>query len=66
MTLLPERGWEQPELTGWGRLETRSPLIPYPDAEAALHEDREQSPCFENLNGRWSFELVSHPDAADS
>ncbi|MFP6629514.1 MAG: glycoside hydrolase family 2 TIM barrel-domain containing protein [Myxococcota bacterium] len=64
MTTFPERGWQHPELVGWGRLETRSPLVPYPDTETALQGSRDESPFFESLNGRWRFALVERPEAA--
>ena len=64
MTSFPERGWERPELVGWGRLETRSPLVPYSDLEAALRGSREESPNFSSLDGRWRFTLVDRPEAA--
>ena len=64
MTAFPERGWQRPELSGWGRLEARSPLVPYPDTETALEGSRDESPFFESLNGRWRFALVERPEAA--
>jgi beta-galactosidase len=64
MTLFPERSWQHPELVGWGRLETRSPLIPFPDTETAVHGDRQNSSRFKSLNGHWSFALVERPEAA--
>jgi len=45
------------------RLPSRSPLIPFPDAEAALAGDGEGSPWFQSLNGDWRFTLCSRPEA---
>jgi beta-galactosidase len=59
----PTRGWTRPELTGWGRLPSRSPLVPFPDAESARRGPREASPFFLPLDGRWCFSLAPSPDA---
>ncbi len=61
---LPPRSWQLPELVGWGRLPSRSPLVPYPDAEGALGGDRTTSPFFHDLNGPWRFSLAKRPEAA--
>ena len=34
------RTWESPECVAMGRLPSRSPLVPFPDPEAALAELR--------------------------
>ena len=57
------RTWEEPECTGIGRLPGRSPLIPFPDAAAALAGPREASPFFASLDGSWRFELAKRPEA---
>mgnify|MGYP001195158915 FL=1 len=53
--------WQQPECVSQGRLPMRSPLVPYPTPEAALSNDREESPWYRSLNGSWKFELVDSP-----
>ena len=58
------RTWETPECVGMGRLLSRSPLVPFPDPEAALADDREQSPWFQSLNGDWKFSLCPQPEAS--
>ncbi|MDJ0865199.1 MAG: glycoside hydrolase family 2 TIM barrel-domain containing protein [Myxococcota bacterium] len=58
------RSWEQPECTGLNRLPARSPLVPFPDAERARRGEREDSPWFRPLDGRWRFRLVERPEAA--
>ncbi len=58
-----ERSWESPECTGFGRLTSRSPLVPFPDAESAAMGDRERSPWHVSLDGDWRFALFDHPDA---
>ena len=57
------RTWVAPEITAVNRLPMRSPLIPYPDIEAARTADREQSPWFRSLDGSWRFKLVPSPEA---
>jgi len=58
------RTWESPECVAMGRLPSRSPLVPFPDAEAALANDREHSPWFLSLNGDWKFTLCPRPEAS--
>jgi beta-galactosidase len=58
------KSWEHPELVAWGRLPARSPLIPFPDAESARGGDRNTSPFFTSLNGRFHFTLADRPEAA--
>jgi beta-galactosidase len=60
----PLRSWERPELVGWGRLRSRTPTIPYPDAESARRGDRANSPFFLSLDGTWRFSLVARPEDA--
>jgi beta-galactosidase len=57
------RSWEDPELLGLGRLPARSPLVPFPDADAAAGGEREASPWFLDLCGRWRFRLYERPEA---
>jgi beta-galactosidase len=58
----PLRSWERPELVGWGRLPSRSPTIPFPDVESALHGDRGASPFHLSLDGPWRFALMDRPE----
>jgi len=58
------RTWESPECVGMERLPARSPLVPFPDAEAALTSHREDSPWFQSLNGDWKFTLCPQPEAS--
>jgi beta-galactosidase len=60
---ITDRSWELPEQTGWGRLPMRSPLVPFPDAEAALAADHDASPWLHSLDGDWKFTLLDHPGA---
>ena len=55
--------WENPELTGTGRLRTRATLLPYPTADDALAQ---QNARVLELDGDWSFRLVGHPDETPS
>ncbi len=59
--------WESPELSGEGRLPMRSPLLPYPSAEAALAaasaESEDSNPWVLSLDGTWRFALAANPDS---
>ncbi len=61
-----ERSWCDPEAVGVGRLPARSPLIPFPDAEAARRRDRDESPWFLSLCGDWRFRLCDRPESTPS
>lgn len=56
--------WEMPQLPSLNRLPPHADLLPYPTAQAALTQPREQSPWFVSLNGRWDFKIVAQPEAA--
>ncbi len=58
-----ERTWATPEITGVGRLPMRSPLLPYPDLDAARTGERARTPWFLSLDGDWRFQLVARPEA---
>lgn len=47
-----------------GRLPARSPLVPFPDLEAAREAAPESSPWWRSLDGRWRFRLVDRPEEA--
>jgi beta-galactosidase len=55
--------WRQPEHTGTNRLPMRSPLVAFPDADAARRDDPAASPWYRSLNGRWAFALLDRPEA---
>jgi beta-galactosidase len=65
----PPPVWENPEIQGLNRLPMRSPLLPYPSAEAALAEavagpefrSPEDNPFYASLDGTWSFRLLNNP-----
>ncbi|HNC24119.1 MAG TPA: glycoside hydrolase family 2 TIM barrel-domain containing protein [Opitutaceae bacterium] len=54
--------WQSPETLSLNRLAARATLFPYPTAEAALANRREQSPWLRSLNGDWDFRLVGRPE----
>jgi beta-galactosidase len=58
-----ERTWTTPELTGVNRLPMRSPLLPFPDLATARTGERDLSPWYRSLNGRWRFALATRPEA---
>ncbi|GAB4573858.1 MAG: beta-galactosidase LacZ [Anaerolineae bacterium] len=60
--------WENPRVFAINRLPAHSAGIPFPDESSARDHvrvhDRDRSPYFQSLNGRWQFALVSNPLAA--
>jgi len=54
--------WRDPELTGLHRLPSRGSLIPFPDVASACLGERDASPWFLSLNGRWPFALFERPE----
>ncbi|MBS0663295.1 MAG: DUF4981 domain-containing protein [Verrucomicrobia bacterium] len=54
--------WQSPETLSLNRLAARATLYPYPTAEAARANQREQSPWWCSLNGDWDFRLVARPE----
>ncbi|HEX2850217.1 MAG TPA: glycoside hydrolase family 2 TIM barrel-domain containing protein [Acidimicrobiales bacterium] len=58
------RPWDAPELTSLGRLPMRSPLVAFPDARSARSTDRDRSPWFLRLDGRWRFTRCPSPEDA--
>ncbi|RKD88884.1 glycoside hydrolase family 2 TIM barrel-domain containing protein [Halopiger aswanensis] len=56
--------WIDPETIGRNRLPPRVDVLPYPDRETALADDRTASRWFTSLNGRWQFDLAPAPSAA--
>jgi beta-galactosidase len=63
--------WEAPELTAFNRLPSRSPLLPYSDAESARRaavsgprgRQLSSNPRCLSLDGRWRFTLAANPEA---
>ncbi|RIL01405.1 MAG: beta-galactosidase [Proteobacteria bacterium] len=58
----PRPTWQEPGVTGIGREPMHAPLVPYPDAGAALAGG--ESPWRLSLDGTWRFLLLDAPDAA--
>lgn len=58
----PLKTWQNPELLAHNRLSARATLFPYPTAEAARINRREDSPWWRSLNGAWDFRLVERPE----
>jgi beta-galactosidase len=64
--------WESPQVQGYGRLETRSMLLPHASANDALQDivlgpqrrDLETNTRYRSLDGQWHFSLFASPDAA--
>ncbi len=50
--------WENPGLTGRGRLKERSHFFAYPDEKSALTFDPAASPWHRSLNGTWKFHFA--------
>ncbi len=57
--------WETPEFTSVNRLAAHACLVPYQDVATAVALDREQSPFFRLLNGRWRFRLLRRPEEVE-
>ncbi|MBM4024089.1 MAG: DUF4981 domain-containing protein [Planctomycetes bacterium] len=53
--------WENPEVVGRNKEPGHCTLMPYPDVEMALAGEREASPFYQSLNGRWKFHCVRKP-----
>jgi beta-galactosidase len=51
--------WAAPEITGVGRLASRTPLISYSSIETARVGDAE---WWQNLDGRWKFLMLERPE----
>ncbi len=51
--------WAAPEITGVGRLASRTPLISYSSLETARAGDVE---WLQNLDGRWKFLMLKRPE----
>lgn len=55
--------WENPEVFGINKEETRTTALPYPSEALALTDDYMQSPYYQSLDGVWKFHWV--PKVAD-
>jgi len=53
--------WENLEIIGRNKEPGHSTLVPYPDTETALQCEREASPFYMSLNGKWKFNWVNKP-----
>ncbi len=56
--------WEMPELPSFNKLPAHASVIPYPSSVDALRADREYSPWFQSLNGKWDFKILPNPQQA--
>jgi beta-galactosidase len=54
--------WEMPTLPSLNKLPARATLIPFPSANDAQTQPREQSPWFLSLNGQWDFKIKATPN----
>jgi beta-galactosidase len=61
--------WENPEIQSYNRLPMRSPLLPFPSAQAAIADAvagpefpaPEKNPYLFSLDGVWTFKLLDNP-----
>lgn len=53
--------WENPLVISKNREKARATLYFYPSEEQAMTMDREVSPWFQSLNGKWKFKWVKTP-----
>ncbi len=57
------RSWVSPTVTGIGRLDARTPLVPLADAyEPGTPTDGRGSPWLASLDGTWDFKLLNQPE----
>lgn len=54
--------WITPECVALNRLPMRSTLYPFPSAKLAGSLDREKSPWFRPLDGKWHFKMAARPE----
>ncbi len=59
--LIQAPDWENPEIFRRNMEPAHCTLIPHVDIESALVNDRERSPFFRPLNGRWKFNWARMP-----
>lgn len=55
--------WENPQITGINKLETKATFYPFNNPQNALQGIREKSPFFKSLNGFWKFKLFDSPQS---
>jgi len=53
--------WENPEVVGVNKEPGHCTLTPYADARSALEGNREASPFYKSLDGKWKFNWVRKP-----
>jgi beta-galactosidase len=57
-----EKSWEMPQLPSLNKLPARATLIPWPLAVDAHSLEREKSPWFVSLDGKWDFKIEPRPE----
>jgi len=60
------RSWIAPECISVNRLPMRATCYPFATASQAASLDREKSPWFRLLDGRWSFRMAGRPEDVDA
>jgi beta-galactosidase len=58
--------WEDPAVFAVGTEKPRAAFVPHATREGALSRDRQRSPFFRLLNGRWRFRWVKSPLAVEA
>ena len=56
--------WENPQVVAINKLPGHVTTIPYFDLLAALQGERDASPYYQSLNGKWKFFYAASPQAA--
>jgi beta-galactosidase len=59
----PRPEWDDPAVLQLGAERPHATMVVYPDAAAARTRQRERSPWFQSLNGRWKFHYSPSPAA---
>ena len=55
--------WENEQVVGINKLEPHAPVYPFADAAQRATLDRESSPYYRLLNGRWKFRFSPNPES---
>ncbi|MFO7684338.1 MAG: beta-galactosidase, partial [Chloroflexota bacterium] len=61
---MKQRFWEDPQIVQINKRAGHVPLVSYANRDEALANERERSPFFRSLNGRWQFRYFDRPELA--
>ncbi len=55
--------WENEQVVGINKLDPHAPVYPFADTATAVTLDRDRSPYYRLLNGRWKFHFSPNPES---